>query len=79
MQAIEAKEDLRKAHFKFGQAPPQETFVTTNQEKNILIEGYQGNETKKKVEMVDNIVYGTDKVIYKTIMKDTLVPHNLSG
>ena len=41
---------------------------------------HQFNETVKRMEGgKDNIVYGTDRVQYKSIMKDTMVPHSMQG
>jgi hypothetical protein len=65
MQALETKAELRKAHFKFGEASPKETFQTTNQENDISKGEYQLiKESLKNIGHADHIVYGKDRVPY---------------
>jgi hypothetical protein len=76
---METKAELRKSHFKFGDAPTEETFQTTNQENNINLGDFHRNDSVKRKDNRDSIVYGKDRVLYQSIMKDTIVPHSMSG
>ena len=62
---METKAELRRSHFRFGDTLPNETFQTTNQEKAMAQGDHQLNETVKIIEAgKDNVVYGTDRVLY---------------
>ena len=65
LQAMETNAELRRSHFRFGETLPNETFQTTNQEKAMAQGDHHLNETVKRMEGgKDNVVYGTDRVLY---------------
>jgi hypothetical protein len=62
-EAKEAKQDLRKSHFAFGNE--KDGFVTTNMDRFRNSSGVLGSDTRVTIDNRDrkgvNIVYGTEK------------------
>lgn len=76
--AIEAKMELRKAHFSFGSSTLAATdaFTTTNMEKQSKIKDAQ-HSPKVFPDRTIHIVYGRDVPIYQSMTKDTMVSHSV--
>jgi hypothetical protein len=80
---LEAKQELRKAHFSFGsQTPIPDLYTTTNRAvHNLNPKDLVGREPSQvKVEKAPtNVVYGNDQVVYSSVTKETMVEHNVKG
>jgi hypothetical protein len=71
---LDAKLELRKAHFSFGSpsVDNNETFKTMNQEKSIGKDS-SSKYSKVTVERGTNIYYGRDNPVYQSMMNDQMV------